>query len=66
MGVIIFAEPAPYSLPPVDLFGWKILLFPKDVSKEAGGGYLIVRQVDPPGLWLSTPISWADKQFEVQ
>lgn len=28
----VFAEPAPYVMPPVDLFGWKLLLLPRDAD----------------------------------
>jgi hypothetical protein len=59
----IAAEPAPYCLPPVDLFRWKLLLTPKwseadrvaDVSCKATDG----------GLMSATPLSWADKGFEI-
>jgi hypothetical protein len=44
----VFAEPAPYSLPPVDLFGWKIILVPRDwtIEQAAGVADLVIRPVD--------------------
>jgi hypothetical protein len=67
-------EPAPWSLPPVDLFRWRIVLpplgFPPDRPYQ--GATLTVGPADfPPGagasgLLLSTPISWAAKPFPIQ
>jgi hypothetical protein len=64
----IVSEPAPYCLPPVDLFGWRIVLLPRDERGPAAGnaGTLVrvkdsVEVLDPS----DTPISWADKSFEV-
>lgn len=68
-------EPAPWSLPPVDLFRWRIVLppraFPPDrpypdatvtvgpVDLDPGSG--IVRR-----YLLATPISWADKHYSIE
>jgi hypothetical protein len=69
----VFAEPAPYCLPPVNLFTRRILL-------EPAGGSLgviapdgtIVRPVDVPTTVdplaparVLSPISWANKPFEI-
>ena len=48
----IVAEPAPYSVPPVDLWHWKLLLLPRGsevgpAAKEAHAD-VVVRAVDPP------------------
>lgn len=68
----VFAEPAPYCQPPVDLFRWRMLLMPRG-SSTVEPGTVIVRPLDPPPSsnvrWsavVSTPLSWADKQFEVR
>jgi hypothetical protein len=44
----IFAEPAPYSLPPVDLFGWRIVLVPRGASVEDATKLadVVIRPVD--------------------
>ena len=57
----VFAEPAPYSLPPVDLFKWRILLLPEGYVHEAGKppADVLVRAVDDP----RAKISWANKPF---
>ncbi len=52
------AEPAPYCLPPVNLFEWDIVLAPRG---EAVSADLHVRPID--GL---TPISWANKTFTLR
>jgi len=84
------AEPAPYTLPPVDLFRWRILLLPENHSPEtlvrldvlvrpqgtrpfavesASGGAAaapgVGSQWDATPHWDATPISWADKTFEL-
>ena len=67
--------PAPYCLPPMDLFDDRIILLPKDAG--LGEGLKIadvsVRAVDVPGedrnwlrLFTTTPISWANKPFDVR
>ena len=61
-------EPAPYCLPPVNLFRWHVVLLPPGKETPAGlSAGTLVRVVNPM-LVLdphSTPISWADKAFEV-
>jgi hypothetical protein len=61
-------EPAPYSVPPVDLFGWHIVLLPRDGwPSAAGDAGTWVRVKDSVDVFdpSTTPISWADKSFEV-
>ncbi|CAN5400051.1 hypothetical protein BH09PLA1_BH09PLA1_33790 [soil metagenome] len=72
------AEPAPYSMPPVDLFTTRlILLAPGEFDRS--DAHISIRTVDRvprdpvPGseFWfrprlLGTPISWAHKPFEVR
>jgi 4-amino-4-deoxy-L-arabinose transferase-like glycosyltransferase len=75
----VWAEPAPYCLPPVDLFTWRIVLLPagSDLSGISPGA-IAVRPVDYPttlpiGIRRFTPqieyprpfspISWANKPF---
>ncbi len=45
----VLAEPAPYSLPPVDLFDWQIILLPRSGRWGRTRPDLIVRAVDAPG-----------------
>jgi hypothetical protein len=67
-------EPAPWSLPPVDLFRWKIVLPPRGwpMDQAFDGAMVTVgpedtsQQPNFSNLLLSTPISWADKPFEIQ
>jgi hypothetical protein len=71
------AEPAPYSLPPVDLFRWKMVLLPRgmaapvdadvrvDPVDAAGVDSANVAYLNRPVL-LPTPISWAGKPFRIQ
>ena len=76
----VFAEPAPYFLPPVDLFSWKIVLQPQKNLTALPPGTVAVRPVDreeklPAGIHryksafdpepLPSPISWANKPFEI-
>ncbi len=77
--VAIIAEPAPYCLPPVDLFQTELWKLAQTEPNRAGsdllaesGDDLLVRAVDVPrdgglgdGL-TSTRISWADKPFEIE
>jgi hypothetical protein len=46
----VYAEPAPYSLPPVDLFEWRIVLLPRgfDIRSDPTEADVIVRAVDEP------------------
>jgi hypothetical protein len=67
-------EPAPWSLPPVDLFRWQIVLRPRSwpEGRPFPGAVVSVAPADfPQGsllkrLFFSTPISWADKPFRIQ
>ncbi len=47
----VYAEPAPYSLPPVDLFHWKLVLLPRgfDIAQDPINADVIVRAVDETG-----------------
>lgn len=75
----IYADPAPYCLPPVDLFAWQLIRLPAGGEAIAQPDVL-VRAVDfpqppPPGYRrvpsisshyiLPTPISWADKPMDI-
>ena len=74
------AEPAPYSMPPVDLFRWQIVLLPRGAAIESSTADVTLRATDdvppsPPALpqardlpshYLPTRISWAAKPFEVR
>lgn len=54
----VYAEPAPYVLPPVDLFGWEIVLLPKDArngSVEMPGVDVVVQAVDDPARVAAPP-----------
>jgi hypothetical protein len=60
------SEPAPYCLPPVDLYRWKIVLLPADGAIGGGAGVLVkpddaIHILGPS----ATPISWADKPFDI-
>jgi hypothetical protein len=57
MELSVWKEPAPFSVPPVDLFRWKIVLPPKGQEDSA-----TLKPIDRPSL---TPISWADKRFAI-
>jgi hypothetical protein len=64
----ITSEPAPYCLPPVNLFRWRIILLPPDGAVPAGfpAGVLIqphqsFKLMDPS----ATPISWANIGFDM-
>ena len=61
------ADPAPYSLPPVDLFRWQIVLLPR-ANEFLGSSYSVTITPDNTvDVWdpRLTPISWADKQFQI-
>ena len=71
------AEPAPYTLPPVDLFRWKVLLLPRGSPMPADADMRLdpVDDVQPPDskvqYWIRprlmpTPISWAAKSFRIE
>jgi hypothetical protein len=54
----VYAEPAPYCQPPVDLFATEWWLLPP--AQEARANDVSVRVLDE-----GTRISWANKQFDV-
>ncbi len=56
----VWSEPAPYCLPAVDLFNWKILLLPP--GSEAPAESVSVR---PDDSYDFTPISWSNKPFDI-
>ena len=64
-------EPAPWSLPPADLFRWKIIVPPRTLGPDAPypAATLTIGPVDYPESrsileWLNaTPISWAGRRF---
>ncbi len=61
--VVVTAEPAPYSAPPVNLFERRLLLVRG--SGEGFSGWT-VRAVDDDQRLLGTSISWANKPFDVR
>jgi hypothetical protein len=68
------SDPAPYCLPPVDLFQWTLMKVPgltgsSGNSTTKGPADLIVVPVDKAAdqpFLMSTPISWASKPFRVE
>jgi len=75
----VYADPAPYCMPPVDLSNWRIVLTRPDAPPI---GAAIVRPIDDPGALPSppagymrqtivgsmdrpAPITWANKPFEL-
>jgi hypothetical protein len=58
--VAILAEPAPYSLPPVDLFNTRLLLLPASGALPADPPDLVIRLQTENAR---APISWADRHF---
>lgn len=67
-------EPGPWSLPPVDLFRWNIVLPPRswpadlpfDSADLTVGPADFFQKPTLRGIFVGTPISWADKPFHVQ
>ena len=47
----VYHEPAPWSLPPVDLFAWKLVLLPRDfdIRSDSTDADVVIRPVDDPG-----------------
>jgi hypothetical protein len=79
--IVVWADPAPYNLPPVNLFEKDIVLAPRGIF-PSGGVVVSVNPVDEvprevpvaerdrveyltTPSFISTPISWAGKSFEV-
>lgn len=61
--VLITAEPAPYAIPPLNLFDWQVILVPDKAHPE--------RYAEPGDVVVTveegdTPISWADKAFKIK
>jgi Dolichyl-phosphate-mannose-protein mannosyltransferase len=68
--IAVTAEPAPYCLPPVDLFDCKIVLLPRGTQAgqfDLGPHVISVKAVDGPvePWWRASPISWANKPFAI-
>jgi hypothetical protein len=64
----ITAEPAPYCLPPVNLFRWRMILLPRGGEIPAGfpAGILVKPHQAVDALNPSaTPISWANIGFDM-
>jgi hypothetical protein len=64
----VSAEPAPYCLPPVNLFRWRMILLPVGGAVPAGSSSgVLVKPKDSFEVWDpgATPISWAGKAFDV-
>jgi hypothetical protein len=65
----VMADPAPYFLPPVDLFAWRIVKVPTEPQQPHPDTDVWVRPVDiPADAAPGVPharISWADKHFEI-
>ena len=60
----LVAEPAPYVMPPVDLWQWELVLLPRDGGAPAPDD-VMVRVIDH-GPRAAAPISWAAKPFEIR
>jgi hypothetical protein len=70
VGLATPIEPAPFSLPPVDLWKWRIELPPRDNPTAAPPDGVAVRPLDVPGdtwlhRWLAPRLCWASKSFGV-
>lgn len=64
----VVLEPAPYCLPPVNLFRWRIVLLPWDGTVPAGSpAGVLVRPKQDVGVFdpHATPMSWANMEFDV-
>ena len=64
--LVVADEPAPYCLPPVDLFTWQIELVGRgeSIAESATHDNVSVQPVEQFG-WNATPLSWAAKRFEI-
>ncbi len=60
----VFAEPAPYAVPPLNLFGWRVVLLPRDYNPatDRDPPDVIVRAVD---RIRPLPPEWAGR-YEMQ
>jgi hypothetical protein len=66
--LLVWAEPAPYCMPAANLFTHQIILLPRGASSEdahLSTDAIALRPVDWQPGWLNTPISWANKPFEL-
>jgi len=65
----VFADPAPYCLPPVDLDGWNIVRLPRKFDAAQADKivnfYVWPDDQQSPNLQAPTPISWAEKHFTI-
>ena len=76
--IYLMAEPAPYCCPPLDFAHREVYFCPGSadcVDRSAGRPYVLFRPVDRPGRQDGavqavrrpvTPISWANKPFEIE
>lgn len=80
LSIALVDEPAPYCLPPVNLFDWRLTLLPR--GQQTSDADVLIRAVDDPareppvapGAFLLpparpgavTPISWAAKPFRIE
>ncbi|HEV2295248.1 MAG TPA: glycosyltransferase family 39 protein [Tepidisphaeraceae bacterium] len=62
--VAVIAEPAPYAVPPVDLFARKLVLI--GTKNPPLSGHWYVRASDTSDRLFDTPISWANKPMYPQ
>ncbi|HLL91239.1 MAG TPA: glycosyltransferase family 39 protein [Tepidisphaeraceae bacterium] len=65
----LYAEPAPYATPPLDLWRWTLLLAPPGTDVPLPEADVTLRAVDVPPdgtRWPPTRITWADKPFDVR
>lgn len=53
--IAVEAEPAPYVLPPLDVFRWRILLCPKGQALHNAAADAVILAVDDPSLAPSPP-----------
>ncbi len=59
-------DPAPYGLPPVDLFTWRIVRVPAEGTGVVSPDAVSVVPTDTaPAHSVSSPISWAGKPFDI-
>ena len=62
--LVVRADPAPYGLPPVDLFTWHLLRLPRGATVPANA--VSVEPTDAAAAaGVASPISWANKPFDV-
>ncbi|HTW94045.1 MAG TPA: hypothetical protein VMD30_04570 [Tepidisphaeraceae bacterium] len=66
----VYADPAPYCLPPLNLIDWKILHLPPDYTRQqalqaAEVVAIPVSSINPLD-WTQTPMSWANHPFDIE